>query len=165
MTTRKFAWSMVILAILMSLVISKLANAGDVSECIERVKTNNGIYLVVNCDTSAHIYWASYDIAYNYGSIKGTGTHSDRYMDVKNRPPKTDQDGNLTPNFLRWLSKLNYTHLTEKGETITLLNNSGLDKVRTEKSGKFYYYVWKNDGLHLAYLMWCEVNGVSIPNK
>ena len=138
------------------------------NHCLERVNNNNRqVYLIMNCaGESAHIYWATYDITYNHGSIKtNEGTHSSYFMRPENRPAKTDANGNLTPEWLRWLSQLNYTHMTMKGEKLVLLSSSGVNNVsRTEKSGRYYYYIWKDDARHDKYVQWCLKNGVKLGN-
>ena len=136
--------------------------AGDFTDDLELIKNSNGHYVRMKHDGSAHVYWATYDISFNHGSIKVKGTHGDLFMRPENRPAKHDDKGNLTKEWLIWLSKLNYTHMTEKGEKLWLLSNSGLDKVHTEKSGKYYIYVWSSDEVHDRYVAWCKKNGIEL---
>ena len=134
------------------------------SHCLERFSDDGKIYIMMTCEgESAHIYWATYDIAYNHGSIKtNEGTHSGHYMNPKNRPAKYDDNG-VTPEFLKWLSKLNYAHLTMKGEKLILFTNRGVNNTsRTEKSGQYYYYIWRDDATHDRYVKWCKNHGVKL---
>jgi len=165
MKIKEFWWVVVVIVIVVSLLIKTTnASAEEAKDCVELVKPGNSIYLHMKCDGSAHIYWATYNIQYNHGSIKTKeGTHTNRYMDPFNRPLKMDEFGNVTPDYLRWLSKLNYTHLTKKGEKLVLLDQSGLNTTsRTEKSGDYYLYIWANDDAHGRYIYWCKKNGVSL---
>lgn len=137
------------------------------SHCLERFRDSRQIYLMMTCEgESAHVYWATYDVSYNHGSIKtNEGTHSSYFMRPENRPTKTDANGNLTDEWLRWLSQLNYTHMTMEGEKLVLLTNSGVNNTsRTEKSGKHYYYIWKDDATHDRYVKWCINSGVKLGN-
>ena len=152
-----------IAAILIGLAIDE-AMADD-SSCLKLHKsTPTGDYLKMECDGSAHVYFAIYDVAFNYGSvISSENTHTAKYV-VDMRPKRADDEGNLTPEFLRWMSKLKYRHLTKKGEKLYLLSRSGMDKTtRTEKSGKYYVYFWKNDAAHTKYVKWCLENNIN-PN-
>jgi len=137
--------------------------AGDIKDVIGLHRSQRHSYLYMKQAGSAHVYWATYDISFNYGSIKVKGTHSTDY--IVNRPPKKDNEGNLTPEFLKWLATLNYTHMTNKGEKLTLWSNAGTDStVRTHKSGKYYFHVWASDARHAQYVQWCLKNGVKLGN-
>lgn len=135
--------------------------AGDIKDVIGFHRSQRHSYLYMKQDGSAHVYWATYDISFNHGSIKVKGTHSTDY--IVNRPPKKDADGNLTPEFLKWLATLNYTHMTDEGEKLTLWSSSGTDSTaRTQKSGKYYFYVWSSDAKYDQYVQWCLKNGIQL---
>lgn len=165
MTARKLSWLLIMVVALFTIVITSMnVNADEAKDCVEIIKSGNSIYAYMKCDGSAHIYWATYNIEYNHGSIKtNEGSHSNRYMDPKNRPFQYDDKGDITPDYLRWISKLNYTHLTKKGEKLVFLDQSGLNNAsKTEKSGKYFVYIWANDQAHGRYIYWCNINGVNL---
>lgn len=141
--------------------IASLANAG-MKDCVALQRYSHASYLELKEDCSAHVYWATYDITYNHGSIKThEGTHNGDYIRPENRPPRADADGNLTPEWLKWLATLKYTHLEGKGDKLILMTNQGLDKIsRTHKEGKWYYYIWSSDEKHDLFVNWCEKNGI-----
>lgn len=146
------------------LFLATTVNAESIKDVIGFHKnTAAGTYLEMKKDGSAHVYWAKYDVTFNYGSVKSKeSTHDTDYM-TTHRPKKTDDDGNLTPEFLKWLASLKYKHLTDKGERLYLLTRAGLDSTAlTEKSGKYYFYVWSSDESHDRFVAWCKKNGVQL---
>jgi hypothetical protein len=154
-----------LLAVLLSTTLCFAGHKMSDGGCLELIKGGRQIYLELQCHESVHVYWATYDISYNHGSIKtNEGTHSTYLMDISNRPTKNDENGYLTDAWLTWLSKMNHTHLTSSGEKIVLLSSSGLDRVRTEKNGKYYIYVWKNDAKYNQFVKWCREHGLE-PGK
>ena len=139
------------------------ADAADIHKDAEYIKGSNGHYIKMKHDGSVHVYYAIYDVAFNYGSVKSReNTHTYDYI-VTNRPKKADENGKITPEWLKWLATLEYKHLTEKGERLYLLSKSGLDSTSlTQKSGKYYVYVWKDDARHDKYVAWCKKNNVKL---
>ena len=154
-----------LLAVLLSTTLCFSGQTVSTGGCLELIKSGSKIYVELQCDESVHVYWATYDICYNYGSIKTKeGTHSTYFMAKSNRPVQKDADGYFTDAWLTWLSKMNYTHLTKKGERIVLLTNHGLDTVRKQKGGKYFIHVWSSDEKHNQYIYWCHKHGLK-PDK
>jgi hypothetical protein len=137
--------------------------AADINKDVEYIKGSNGHYIKMKHDGSVHVYYAIYDVSFNYGSVKSReNTHTYDYI-VTNRPKKADENGKITSEWLKWLATLEYKHLTEKGERLYLLSKSGLDSTSlTQKSGKYYVHVWKDDAKHDKYVNWCKKNNVEL---
>lgn len=160
----KTLWVVLVIIAGILCVMADLAHAGSINDVVGlKRNTSSGSYLYMKKDGSAHVYYAIYDVAFNYGSVKSReNTHT--YDHIKtNRPKKADEEGNLTPEWLKWLATLEYKHLTEKGERLYLLSKSGLDSTSlTEKSGKYYFYVWRSDERHDLFVNWCKNNNVKL---
>jgi len=143
--------------------VQKCYADSTVNECVGIAKNGARTYLYLKDKScSIHVFWANYAITLDY-TRKMRGTHSDEYMTTM-KPPKfvkNEQGQNMwNPEYLKWLSKLNYTHMT--GDvTVTLGDNSGTDSVYKTKQGKYFFQAF-SDNHYDAYLRWCNDHGVRI---
>lgn len=132
----------------------------DVYPCLDFSRGGGYTYFKLKCDEPVHVYYATYNVTLSH-TRKIPGTHADEYM--INRPPqKIERDGKKTwnPEWLKWLSKLEYKHLTNKGDKLYLFTPSGTDSVYTSKQGRWYYFICPSDEWHNAYLKWLSENNI-----